>query len=83
VALTTDDVRDASGLLWIAQAARREAVRGALLATTAGAILAMLGAFGLLGPGLVALVAGLVDLAVLPSAARLDHRIQLRLPTRG
>lgn len=83
VALTTDDIRDASGLLWIAQAARREAVRGALLATTAGGILAMLGAFGLLGPGLVALVAGLVDLAVLPSAARLEHRIQLRLPTRG
>jgi len=83
VALTTDDVRDASALLWLAQAVRREAIRGVALATGAGATLAILGAVGLLGPGAVALIAGAIDLAVLPTSSRLDHRIRLRLPTRG
>lgn len=83
VSLTTDDVRDASAVLWLAQAVRREAVRGVAVATVSGALLAVLGAVGLLGPGIVALIAGAVDLAVLPTSSRLDHRIRLRLPTRG
>lgn len=83
VALTTDDVRDASAILWLAQAVRREAVRGVAAASVAGLLLAIVGAVGLLPIGAVALIAGAVDLFVLPTSSRLDHRIRLRLPTRG
>lgn len=83
IALTTDDVRDAAGALFIAHAARREALRATVLASVGGAVLVVLGAAGFASPWLVALLAGAIDAFVLPTGARVLRRIDLRLPARG
>lgn len=82
-ALAGDDVRDAAAVVWIAHATRREAVRGSILAGAGGATLGVLGALGLVDPGIIALAAVAIDAWVLPIAGRLLLRIDLRLPVRG
>ncbi|MCB9635087.1 MAG: cation-translocating P-type ATPase [Sandaracinus sp.] len=82
VALTSDDLRDAAGALWIAQAARFEAVRGVTLSVVVGAPMLVGAALGWIGPGVAALVAASLDAFVLPAGARLLRRIELRVPNR-
>jgi P-type E1-E2 ATPase len=83
IALSGDDVRDAAGAIFIAHAARREALRASVLAAGSGAALMILGATGVVSPAIVALLAGAVDAFVLPTGARVLRRIELRLPARG
>ncbi|MEQ9077809.1 MAG: HAD family hydrolase, partial [Sandaracinaceae bacterium] len=83
IALTSDDVRDASAALWLAAAARRAAWRGTLAAALGGGFLVLLAALGVAGPAFAAVLALGVDAYALPSAARLLRRIELRLPARG
>jgi Cu+-exporting ATPase len=83
VALVSDDVRDAADALWIARAAR-EASQGALrVAGVAFAAIVAAAAFGLVVPGLAALLAMGVDAYCVGSGARLLRRIALRLPSRS
>lgn len=83
IALTSDDVRDASAALWLANAARREALRAVSVAAGGGLVLVAVAATGLAAPGVVALGALALDLLALPAAPRLIRRIELRLPARG
>lgn len=83
IALSSDDVRDAAGALFIAHAARREAIRASALAAFGGAALVALGAAGIASPAIVALLAGAIDAYVLPTGSRVLRRIDLRLPARG
>ncbi len=83
VSLATDDLRDASAALWIARAASRDALRASIGAIAAGAVLILIGALGLAAPGIVAILALVVDLYSLPTPARVLKRIELRLPGRG
>jgi Cu+-exporting ATPase len=83
VALASDDLRDASAALWIARAASHDARRASLSAVVAGALLVTVGALGLAAPGVVAILALVVDLYALPTPARVVKRIALRLPVRG
>ncbi|MBX7192416.1 MAG: HAD family hydrolase, partial [Sandaracinaceae bacterium] len=83
VSLATDDLRDASAALWIARAASRDALRASISAVAAGSILVAIGALGLAAPGIVAILALLLDLYALPTPARVLKRIELRLPGRG
>ncbi|MEZ4247056.1 MAG: hypothetical protein R3B99_02275 [Polyangiales bacterium] len=80
VALTSDDLRDAAGALWIAQAARFEAVRGVTLAVVVGAPMLVGAALGWIGPAVAAIVAASLDAFVLPAGARLLRRIEMRVP---
>ena len=82
VALGSDDLRDAAAALWIARAARREMLRGTLVAFSAGGMVALGAALGWVPPAMAALVAVAVDLFALPSGSRLLHRIDLRVPLR-
>ncbi len=82
VALTTDDLRDAAAALWIAQAARQEAVRGVTLSVVVGAPMVVGAALGWIGPALAAVVAVGLDAYVLPAGGRLLRRIELRVPVR-
>lgn len=83
IALTTDDLQDASAALWIARAASRDALRASITCVSVGSGLVVMGAFGLLAPGVVAIMAFLLDLYALPTPARVLKRIDLRLPERG
>jgi P-type E1-E2 ATPase len=83
IALTTDDLQDASAALWIARAASRDAMRASVTCISVGAGLVVLGAFGLLAPGIIAILALILDLYALPTPARVLKRIDLRLPERG
>lgn len=82
VSLSGDDIRDAAAALWLAHAARRAAWRGTLAAALGGGLLVVLAATGLAAPAVAALLALGIDGYALPSAARLLHRIELRLPAR-
>jgi P-type E1-E2 ATPase len=83
IALSGDDVRDAAGALFIAHAARREALRATTLAAISGIALVALGAAGIASPPVVAVLAGAIDAYVLPTGERVLRRIELRLPARG
>lgn len=83
IALSGDDIRDAAGALFIAHAARREALRATALAAVGGIALVALGAAGIAAPPIVALLAGAIDAFVLPTGERVLRRIELRLPARG
>ncbi len=83
ISLASDDLRDASAALWIARAARHDALRASVAAIAAGCLLALVGALGLAAPGVVAVLAVFVDLYSLPVAARVLSRIDLRFPSRG
>ena len=82
VALATDDVRDAAAALWMARAARSEALRGVGLAVGLGAIVVTGAALGWIVPAAAALFAVAVDAFALPAGARLLRRIELRVPAR-
>ncbi len=82
IALATDDVRDAASALWIARAARSEALRGVLLSVGAGMPLLAVAALGWVVPATAALLAIAIDAVALPAGARLLRRIELRVPTR-
>lgn len=82
IALTTNDLRDASSALWIAGAARREARRTLLLAVAGGSLLVALSSFGWLPPTFAALLSLGIDAYSLPTAQRLLERIERRIPTR-
>lgn len=82
VGLASDDIRDAAAAMWIARAARREMLRGTLLAFGAGSLVAFGAALGWVPPAVAALVALGVDLFALPAGARLLRRIDLRVPLR-
>lgn len=82
IALATGDVRDAASALWIARAARAEALRGVLIAVGGGAPLLAGAALGWIVPAAAALFAVAIDAFVLPVGARLLRRIELRVPTR-
>lgn len=83
IALSGDDVRDAAGALFIAHAARREAIRATALAAVGGLALVALGATGIASPPVIAVLAGAIDVFVLPTGERVLRRIELRLPARG
>ncbi len=83
IALSGDDARDAAGALFIAHAARREAIRATAVAAIGGIALVALGAAGIASPPVVALLAGAIDAFVLPTGERVLRRIELRLPARG
>lgn len=83
IALSGDDVRDAAGALFIAHAARREALRATVLAAAGGLALIALGATGVASPPVIAILAGAIDVFVIPTGARVLRRIELRLPARG
>ncbi|MEM7447151.1 MAG: HAD family hydrolase [Myxococcota bacterium] len=82
IALSSDDLRDATAALWVARAARREAWRAFLLTSSVGLGLAIAGATLMLSPAPAALFAVALDAFVLPGGARLLRRVQLRIPTR-
>ncbi len=82
IALATTDIRDASAALWMARAARSEALRGVLLSVGAGAPLVAGAALGWVAPGVAALAAVAIDAFALPAGARLLRRIELRIPPR-
>lgn len=82
IATTSSDVRDAAGALWIARAARSEAVRGVLVAVGAGAPLVAGAAMGWIAPGVAALFSVAIDSFALPVGSRLLRRIDRRIPTR-
>ncbi len=83
IALSGDDIRDAAGALFIAHAARREALRATALAAVGGIALVALGAAGIASPPVVAVLAGAIDVFVLPTGERVLRRIEMRLPARG
>ncbi|MFK7985743.1 MAG: HAD family hydrolase [Sandaracinaceae bacterium] len=83
VSLTSDDVRDAAAALWLARATRQAAWRSTALALAGGGAIVGFSILGSTAPGLAALMALGVDTYVLPTAARLLRRIELRLPARG
>ncbi|MDH5493224.1 MAG: HAD-IC family P-type ATPase, partial [Myxococcales bacterium] len=83
IALTSLDVRDGTGALWIAHAARSAAWRGLSLVLASGATLMTLAAIGLIGPGIAAALTLALDAFTLPAGNRLLRRIQLRIPVRG
>ena len=81
ITTTSRDVRDAAAALWIARAARSEAVRGVLLAVGAGAPLVAGAAMGWIAPGVAALFSVGIDAFALPVGSRLLRRIDRRIPT--
>jgi len=80
VALTTHDIRDAAGALFIAHAAREAATRATLVAAIAGCVVIVAAALAFAGPAAAALAAALIDAYALPSGARLLRRVDLRVP---
>lgn len=82
VALVTKDVRDAAAALWIARAAREDALRSTSLAACAFATIVAAAAAGLIVPGIAALLAVAVDAYAVRAGVRLLRRIELRLPAR-
>lgn len=82
ITTTSRDVRDAAAALWIARAARSEAVRGVLVAVGAGAPLVAGAAMGWIVPGIAALFSLGIDAFALPVGSRLLRRIDRRIPTR-
>jgi P-type Cu+ transporter len=82
VALVTKDVRDAAAMLWIARAAREDALRSTTLAACAFATIIAAAAAGLIVPGIAALLAVAVDGYAVRAGVRLLRRIELRLPAR-
>lgn len=82
VAIATDDVRDAATALFIAKAARAEALRSVVAAIAAGATMVAASALGFVPPLVAALVGIAIDAFALPAGARLLRRIELRIPTQ-
>jgi len=82
VALVTRDVRDAVAGLWIARAAREDALRSTTVAACAFATIVAAAAAGLIVPGIAALLAVGVDAYAVRAGVRLLRRIKLRLPAR-
>jgi Cu+-exporting ATPase len=83
VALANEDIRDAAAALFIARAARNEAVRSVLASVVVGATLAVGAMLGVVPPVAAALIALAVDAFALPSGVRLLRRVDLRVPARG
>jgi cation transport ATPase len=83
IALTGEDVRDATTALWLARATRREATRSLAIVGLAGAGALVLSLVGVVPAWLAALLGLLFDGVALPSAERLLQRIELRMPRRG
>lgn len=81
VALATDDIRDAATALFIAKAARIEALRTVVTSMTVGAAILTASALGFVPPLISALVGLGIDVYALPAGARLLQRIELRVPT--
>ncbi len=82
IALSGDDVRDAASALWMARAARTEAVRGVFVAIGLGAALMTGAAFGWIPPAGAALATLALDAFALPAGSRLLERIQRRVPSQ-
>jgi len=83
VALVSDDVRDAAAALWIARAAHDASLRGTATASIAFSLALAAAATSLLGPGVAAVIAAIVDAYCLTLGPRLLRRIALRLPARS
>jgi Cu+-exporting ATPase len=83
VALCTADLRDAAAALWMARAARTEALRAWAVAISVGGITVAAACVGWLGPGIASILAASADAFVVPAGARLLRRIDLREPFRG
>lgn len=82
VAIASDDVRDAASALFIAKAARAEALRSVVTAIATGTFMVAVSAIGFVPPLVSALVAMGIDAFALPAGARLLRRIALRIPAR-
>lgn len=82
VALATDDVRDAATALFIAKAARSEALRTVISSLAVGSAMLAASALGFVPPLVAALVGLAIDGFALPAGSRLLQRIELRVPTR-
>jgi len=83
IALTSKDLRDAAGALWIARAARGVSRRATYGSVALGAVVALVAAVGLVGPGLAALLGLALDATTLTLGNRLLTRIDLRIPARS
>lgn len=82
IAIASDDVRDAASALFIAKAARSEALRSVITAIVAGTFMVAVSAIGFVPPLVSGLVAIGIDAFALPAGARLLRRIALRIPAR-
>jgi cation transport ATPase len=83
VALANEDIRDAAAALFIARAARTEALRSVIASVVCGAVVVTGSMLGFIPPVVAALLALGVDAFALPSGVRLLRRVDLRVPVRG
>lgn len=83
IALANEDIRDAAAALFIARAARTEALRSVIASVVCGGVVVTGSMLGFVPPVVAALLALGVDAFALPSGVRLLRRVDLRVPVRG
>ena len=83
IALANEDIRDAAAALFIARAARTEALRSVIASVVCGAVVVTGSMLGFVPPVVAAFAALAVDAFALPSGVRLLRRVDLRVPVRG